>query len=728
MRVVSVSLFALCVAIMGCSNPNAADAPESVNSEIISPSSHGALYETAFATMKARIDAKLGKDLIVPIPADAGGGYTHEQHKRNAKEIWDTGLLFEATGDARYADHLVRLLDAYAEMYSGLPLHPEQKEQSPGRLFWQSLNEAWWLVHAAKGYDKIRDSLDDKTRDRVEDGVFHPVVAFLSEGQPETFNKIHNHGTWATAAVGLTGYAVDRPDYVEKALLGLDLSGEGGFLRQMEVLFSPDGYYNEGPYYQRYALMPFVLFAQAIEDNEPERRIFEKRDGILKKAIYSTIHQNYGGLFFPINDAIKDKDIATQELLHGVAIAYNLTGDPGLLSIAEAQGRVVATQAGRTVSTAISEGKIEAFEYRSMRLSDGSNGDQGALDILRESNDPDGLAVVVKNTAMGLGHGHFDKLGLLIFDRGHEILRDYGAARFLNIEAKYGGHYLPENNAYAKQTIAHNTLVVDRTSHFDADWRYGNQFAPVLGSFFKSETLTATSATIDTAYSDVTLSRSVALIRDPALEAPILIDVVLADGETEHDFDLPFHYNGQLIETNYEILADSQDRDPLGEDNGYQYLWKVGEAELDAALAQTTILLDRRFYTMTSAVPEGTDVILTELGANDPNFNLRREPALILRGPRAKSFFTATIFEPHGEYNPTDEFTLSSRSQVDRVDLVAGDEASWVRVHLKTGDVIGVGLSSDPNITKTHTIKTGDRIVTWTGPYALFPSNGTEGE
>ena len=50
-------------------------------------------------------------------------------------------------------------------------------------------------------------------------------------------------------------------------------------------------------------------------------------------------------------------------------------------------------------------------------------------------------------------------MGLLVFDRGYEILRDYGASRFLYIEAKYGGHYLPENNLYAKQTIAHNALV-----------------------------------------------------------------------------------------------------------------------------------------------------------------------------------------------------------------------------------------------------------------------------
>jgi hypothetical protein len=733
MRAFAASFAVMSFALIGC-----AEAPaESLNA--VSPSlditshsgtgsneaSYGALYSTAFEAMRSRIDAKLDAPLNVPIPVDAGGGFTHEQHKRNARDMWDAGLLYEATGDAKYSDHLVRLLDAYAAMYSDLPLHPKQKEQTPGRLFWQSLNEAWWLVHAAKGYDKIRADLDEETRERLEDRVFHPVAEFLSEGQPQTFNKIHNHGTWATAAVGLTGYALDRPDYVEKALLGLDLSGEGGFLRQLDVLFSPDGYYNEGPYYQRYALMPFVLFAQAIEENEPERQIFEQRDGILKKAIYTTIQQNYAGLFFPINDAIKDKDIATQELLHGVAIAFELTGDNSVLSIAEAQGRVVPTKSGRAVSTAISNGNSQPFAYRSMRLSDGQNGDQGALDILRESDDPNGLVAVAKNTSQGLGHGHFDKMGLLVFDRGYEILRDYGAARFLNIEAKYGGHYLPENNAYAKQTIAHNALVVDRTSHFDGRTSEGNKHAPSLGAFVTSDALTATSASIDTAYPGVTLTRHVALIRDPALEAPILIDLMSAEGEATHDFDLPFHYNGQLIETNYTVNADTQDRDPLGESNGYQYLWKVGEAELDEALAQTTIILDRRFYTLTSAVPEGTDLILAELGANDPNFNLRREPALILRG-KGQSFDVATVFEPHGEYNPTDEFTLASRSQIKQVEHFKGQGAHIVRVELKSGETIDVGLSINPDKSAEHSVEVGDHSVMWAGPYALFPSTQTK--
>ena len=52
-----------------------------------------------------------------------------------------------------------------------------------------------------------------------------------------------------------------------------------------------------------------------------------------------------------------------------------------------------------------------------------------------------------------------------LYDGKNEILTDYGAARFVNIEQKLGGKYLPETESYSKQTISHNTVVVDEKSN-----------------------------------------------------------------------------------------------------------------------------------------------------------------------------------------------------------------------------------------------------------------------
>ena len=697
---------------------------ESVIPGAVKSSAHQASgFDLTLKQAQSKLDALIDTPLTIPVPKDPGGGYTHETHKANFTLMYDAGQLYQLTGEKKYADFAGKMMLAYADVYPSWGIHPAKKEQSPGRMFWQNLNESMFLLHTAPSYGAVKETLSEEQRNKIETDLLRNMADFLSVGAPETFNKVHNHGTWATAAVGLTGYAIGDDEYVEQALMGLDKSGEAGFLKQMDVLFSPDGYYNEGPYYQRFALKPFVIFAQAVQKNNPERKIFEKRDGILKKATYSLIQQNYGGLFFPINDAIKEKGIRTNELLHGVAIAYELTGDTGLLSIAQEQNTFVLTPESRKLSQDLAAGKATPFDYKSMRLGDGEQGTDGALDILRASADPNGLAAVAKNTSQGLGHGHFDKMGLLVYDAGHEILRDYGAARFLNVEAKFGGHYLAENDKYAKQTIAHNALVVDETSHFDSDVNVGNKNAPTLGAFITGENIQLTSAEIDTAYEDVRIGRSVAIIEDAAFSGPVIIDLTEAHSENLHNYDLPFHYNGHLVETNFDVAAEPLTRTPLGYKNGYEYLWKVAEAQPVDGLSQVTWLLDRKFYSVSSAVPKGTEVIFTQVGANDPNFNLRNEPGFILRAKTNDGVSFLSVIEPHGDYNPTVEYTIGSHSRVKSVSHFKGGAAEYIMIETKDGNVVGLGLSGEDNPSGTHSVDVNGETISWTGPYKLFPSN-----
>ncbi|MEP6343452.1 MAG: heparinase II/III family protein [Maricaulaceae bacterium] len=714
-----ITAAALAGALTACS----AESPVTGNKTVNAGASSSVGFDQTLNAAKASLNAAMNRELNIPVPKDPGGGYTHETHKANFTLMYDAGQLYQLTGETKYAEFAGKMMLAYADVYPSWGIHPAKKEQSPGRMFWQNLNESMFLLHTAPSYGAIKETLTSEQRSKIETDLLRNMADFLSVGAPETFNKVHNHGTWATAAVGLTGYAIGDDEYVEQALLGLDKSGEAGFLKQMDVLFSPDGYYNEGPYYQRFALKPFVIFAQAVEKNNPERKIFEKRDGILKKATYSLIQQNYGGLFFPINDAIKEKGIRTNELLHGVAIAYELTGDTGLLSIAQEQNTFVLTPESRKLSQDLAAGKATPFDYKSMRLGDGEQGTDGALDILRASADPNGLAAVAKNTSQGLGHGHFDKMGLLVYDAGHEILRDYGAARFLNVEAKFGGHYLAENNKYAKQTVAHNALVVDETSHFGGDVEIGNQHAPTLGTFVNEGDVKLTSAEISTAYDDVRIGRTVAIIEDAAFSGPVIVDLVEAHSDNTHSYDLPFHYNGHLIETNFEVAADPLGRAPLGTKNGYQYLWKVAEAEPVDGLSQVTWLLDRKFYSVSSSVPAGTKVVFTQIGANDPNFNLKNEPGFMLRAKTNNGVGIASVIEPHGDYNPTVEYTIGSHSRVKSVSHFEGGAAEYILIETKDGNVVGLGLGGESNPSGTHSVDVNGETISWTGAYKLFHSD-----
>jgi hypothetical protein len=688
------------------------------------------LFKDKFEQQKRSVDNQMKQAITVPVPADGGGGYTHERHKKNYKLMYEAGMLFQLTQDKKYAELVRDMLLQYAGLYPTLDVHPKRRPgaNNPGKLFWQSLNEAVWLVYSIQAYDFILPTLTKQDVKKIEQGIFRPIVKFLSVDSPATFNKVHNHGTWLTSGVGMAGYVLNEPEWVEQALYDLDKSGKGGFLKQLDELFSPQGYYNEGPYYQRYALMPFITFAKAIESNEPERKIFEYRNGIVLKAITTTIQLSYNGLFFPINDAIKSKGIDTIELVNGVTIAYGLTGDSGLLEIANIQDQIILTGDGLKVAKALDANKATSYKFESVAYGDGADGTEGALVIMRQASsnkarETDTQAVLFKPAAQGLGHGHFDKLTWQFYDKGAEIVSDYGAARFLNVEAKYGGRYLPENNTYAKQTLSHNTVVVDERSHFNANVEVGNANHPEHLFFVNDKNVKLSSATIDSAYKNVELTRTLALINLPEQDQTLVVDVFDVSSKKEHQFDLPLHYKGQFIDSNFGLNANDKTMSALGKKHGYQHLWLKAQATPDAGLARITWLHDNgRFYSQSSIQTGDSEILFTQIGANDPNFNLRNENAFIHRIKDSKKHSFVSVLEPHGEYNPSKEYTVSATSKVTNLDHIDNDNVTAVLISFATGKqwVLAYNKQKVTNSVKSE-FELNGKDYTFTGQYTLLP-------
>ncbi|NMH60278.1 heparinase II/III domain-containing protein [Alteromonas ponticola] len=641
-------------------------------------------FHSAFEKEKQRIDRLIKESINVPVPKDGGGGYTHEQHKQNYQAMYTAGMFYQLTQQQKYAEYVRNMLLDYAELYPTLDVHPKRKvkSQNPGKLFWQSLNEAMWLVYTIQAYDLVHDALSAEERQKIEQQLLRPVAIFLSEGQPSTFDKIHNHGTWATAGVGMAGYVLDEPEWVKKALYGLDKSGKAGFIKQLDELFSPQGYYNEGPYYQRFALLPFVTFARAVDRNDPDLKIFQYRDSVLLKAIDTTIQLSYNGLFYPINDAIKSKGIETIELVHGVAAAYAITKDPIYLDIAQQQNRIVLTADGMQVANALDEGSAKPYPFKSVAFGDGRDGDQGALVVMRAEQNGE-QALLFKPASQGLGHGHFDKLTWQFYDKGNEIVSDYGAARFLNVEAKFGGRYLPENESFAKQTIAHNTVVVDETSHFDGDVDKGNQHWPRLITFNNNQFGTLAAGSIDSAYPDTRLDRTLALVNLSELKRTIVIDIFTVNGNAPHQFDLPLYYSGQIIDTNFPYQANTTSMHAVGKKNGYQHLWLTASGTPDSGLAKVTWLNENgRFYTVSNLVDGRETFLFAQTGANDPDFNLRNEKTIIRRVADSPRHTFFAVLEPHGEYNPSEEYTLNADSDVSSIQYSKEGSLNLVEVEI----------------------------------------------
>jgi len=636
------------------------------------------LLNRSFTEVKRLADKALIDPINVPLPKDGGGGVTHEQHKLNYQYILAAGIVFQLTGEKKYGNFVRDILLSYARQYEKWPLHPKKRNTNPpGKIFWQNLNDCVWEVYVIQGYDLVYDYLSARDRDSIEQHLFIPVVKFLAEDNYETFNRIHNHGTWAVAAVGMTGYVLNKKEWVEKALRGSGKDGKTGYLAQLDQLFSPDGYYTEGPYYQRYALLPFLLFAKAIQQYQPELKIYSYRNAVLEKAIHIALQLTYtNGAFFPVNDALKEKTYQSEELVYGVDMAYaDMKPETDLLDIAARQNRVIISDAGLKVTKAINDRATTPFRYKSLWIRDGQKGDEGGLGILRAGGNEDQQCVVLKAAAQGMGHGHFDRLNFLYYDAGTEIFSDYGSARFLNIETKSGGDYLPENKSWAKQTVAHNTLVVDRASQFNMSLENASAHHPDLVWFSDKKQLQVVAAKEVNAYPGVELVRTIALAEIDELEKPLIIDVMKIRSEKEHQYDLPYWYQGHITNTTFTTQSNTIKLQPLGKADGYQHIWLNAIALSDGRNPAITFLNNRRFYTTTFLTDSATQIQFVTVGANDPNFNLRNEKGFIISQPKAKDHYFISLIESHGNTNPIAETTTGFKGKIQSAELIsAGDE------------------------------------------------------
>lgn len=687
---------------------------------IISGIKNYPLLKNSFEEAKATADAAIEAGIVVPIPKDPGGGYTHEKHKQNYNEMYKSGLVYQLTGEEKYATFVRDMLLEYAKMYPTLGIHPMQKNQSPGKLFWQGLNESVWLVYTIQAYDCIHDFLTDEERENIENNLFRKVVQFFTEEDTYSFNRVHNHGTWAVAGVGMTGMVLGDSLMIKKALYSTKLDGSGGFLKQIDLLFSPDGYYAEGPYYQRYALLPFIVFAQALENNIPELKIFEYKNGVLEKAVNTVLQlTNSDGRFYPVNDAIKEKSWLTPELLFGTNIVYARTGNATLLDVAGKHKKVMLSAQGLAVAKAISEGKTENFVRRPMLIRDGAEGKQGGLALLRLGDSENQTSVLFKYSSQGMGHGHFDRLGINVYDKGNEIIPDYGAARFLNVAAKQGGRYLPENNSWAKQTIAHNTLVVNEQSDFYGNTKVADKYSPELVfADLEDPQIQIVSATDDKCYEGATLNRTLAMFQVDG--RTYLIDLFNIKNQHLAQYDLPVYFNGQIIDANFNLNRLDKYK-ILGSSNGYQHLIVDAQADKLPRTARITWMNGTGFYSIFTKAGTDSEVFVTRLGAKDPNYNLRPQMGFVIRTPKAKSKKLLTVYEMHGNYNPATEAVMQSEGSIQNLQLEEiGNNLVAIKMSLKNEKTIQLLLDLNFSDSENNKIEIDGKNISWKGNYKLL--------
>ncbi|MET2846501.1 heparinase II/III family protein [Vibrio owensii] len=679
---------------------------------------------------RKELEAFMRLPLDVPGHGEAGG-YEHNRHKQNYTYMNLAGRLFLITQEEKYAQFVKDLLAIYAEKYLTFDFHVQKNTNPTGRLFHQILNEHCWLMFTSLAYSCVASVMTEEERTAVVERIFEPMLDMFTVKYAHDFDRIHNHGIWAVAAVGICGLAIGKPEYLEMSVYGQDRDDTGGFLAQISQLFAPSGYYMEGPYYHRYAIRPTCVFAEVVHRHMPEVDIYNYKDKVIGNTVQAMLATAYPNGEFPaLNDASRTMSITDMGVQVAVSVYSKHYGmDDNILGMAKIQNAVWMHPCGLELSQAydkaIADREIGMPFWPSVELNEGPTGNNGAQGFIRMQDKTGDVSQLVMNYGQhGMGHGNFDTLGITFFNRGQEVLREYGFCRWVNVEPKFGGRYLDENKSYARQTIAHNAVTIDEQCQngFDVDRADSVHGLP---HFFKVEgtEINGMSAFANDHYPNTDMQRSVFMLSLDELEAPLLLDLYRIEGEGEHQYDYSHQYDGQIVRTNFDYQSFGE-LSTLGDDFGYQHLWKVASGKVqDTALVSW--LQNNTYYTWlgtsSSAKQNGdNEVIFTRTGANDPSFNLRSEPAFILRSKGESTLF-ASVLETHGYFNEEFEQSVNARGQVKDIRVVGYNAVGSIVEITTEKSLVTVMISNvlGADDQTPHQVELNGKTYSWNGFYSL---------
>ncbi|WP_063344000.1 heparinase II/III domain-containing protein [Vibrio jasicida] len=679
---------------------------------------------------RKELEAFMRLPLDVPGHGEAGG-YEHNRHKQNYTYMNLAGRLFLITQEEKYAQFVKDLLAIYAEKYLTFDFHVQKNTNPTGRLFHQILNEHCWLMFTSLAYSCVASVMTEEERTGVVERIFEPMLDMFTVKYAHDFDRIHNHGIWAVAAVGICGLAIGKPEYLEMSVYGQDRDDTGGFLAQISQLFAPSGYYMEGPYYHRYAIRPTCVFAEVVHRHMPEVDIYNYKNKVIGNTVQAMLATAYPNGEFPaLNDASRTMSITDMGVQVAVSVYSKHYGlDDNILGMAKIQNAVWMHPCGLELSQAydkaIADREIGMPFWPSVELNEGPTGNNGAQGFIRMQDKTGDVSQLVMNYGQhGMGHGNFDTLGITFFNRGQEVLREYGFCRWVNVEPKFGGRYLDENKSYARQTIAHNAVTIDEQCQngFDVDRADSVHGLP---HFFKVEgtEINGMSAFASDHYPNTDMQRSVFMLNLDELEAPLLLDLYRIEGEGEHQYDYSHQYDGQIVRTNFDYQSFGE-LSTLGDDFGYQHLWKVASGKTqDTALVSW--LQNNTYYTWlgtsSSAKQNGdNEVIFTRTGANDPSFNLRSEPAFILRSKGESTLF-ASVLETHGYFNEEFEQSVNARGQVKDIRVVGYNAVGSIVEITTEKSLVTVMISNvlGADDQTPHQVELNGKTYSWNGFYSL---------
>lgn len=474
-------------------------------------------------------------------------GYPYDQviyqkrHYALTRDMSASAWAFALTGEENYAQRARDVLVGFGERYTSYPYHSANqgtrdepaRAAGGGHVFEQSLNEAAWAREIASAYDLIRtsDVLSAADHETIREGLFKPMAASIYKHRAGKSNWQTYHNSAFLYLGGLLGDV----EMVRGALL----DPENGFYYQMNVSVLPGGMWYENSWSYHF----YTLTAVA-RTMETARRLGIDLYQIPQAKDMYTVALDYlmvDGTLPRFGDAT-----TTGIPSANLAAAYEAWGDPAFLPLLGEK----PTWDSVLFGIDLTGGESPASGGNLLKPGAGHG-------ILRVDGPTGPQSAVLAFGPFGGFHGHFDKLSFVHFALGTELGHDPG-------RAQSQAYRLPVHKNWYRPTIAHNTVLVDRTSQGEA--------AGAAELFVDLPEVAAVMAHTSEAY-EGTMHRRLLALRPSYL---LVVDELVNLDGASHVYDWLYHSRGESVTVDATMAA--ADVSDLGV--GFEYIdaAQVGES------------------------------------------------------------------------------------------------------------------------------------------------------
>ena len=508
----------------------------------------------------------------------------------------DLAIAYALTGNQRYATASAEILKSYAEVYPGYEVTVTKGKAMPS-----TLNEARWAIDLATAYDLIYQSpaLSKSDKQRIESDIFIPCGEVL---------RICNHKTrsnWrarAIAGLGVVGFCIGNCDFIDEAINGFRNNDNqiirNGFIQHLGYSILGDGIFYERSFgYQAYTTDSYFLLLEAARHSGID--LWNHRVSADSRDAGSDVERTFGPAGRKSVKAVFDalfyrsfSDGAVTNVANASAdfflprryyeAAWRAWNDPKYAFAARLD------ESDRRPWDGLSNDKITRIRDAADLLwidpslprgdfslaQDATIGNtgihrngctlfpNGGYAILRQSTAVDAVCAEMNFGCWGSGHSHPDKLSIVISDGHRKVIR----------EARYFGYGDRSHLTWDLQTVAHNTVTVDRTSqHPQRDkenaWPVPKPGTIVRGQpliFFPGKRLKVFRAECTDAYPGVRLERTIAMVDS------VVYDFYKTESDTSHTYDFTLHIDAPLMAECDKVTLKSIN--PLSNEFGYRHV------------------------------------------------------------------------------------------------------------------------------------------------------------